>query len=85
MDCFDKLEALIESGSADAVEQARALLCQVTANSKAAARAVDEFLIDLMTLVFLVESGRDALQNSARRLARARLSKLKLLYPPEGT
>lgn len=81
MDCFDKLDALIESGGVDAVEQARPLLGQITVESKAVARAIDEFLIDLMTLVYLIESDREALQNSARRLARARLSKLRLLHP----
>ena len=81
MDCFDKLEALIESGGVDAVERARVLLGQITVESKAAAQAVDELLIDLMTLSFLVEGGREALQISARRLARARLSKLRLLLP----
>ena len=79
MDCFDKLEALIESGGVDVVERARPLLDQITVESKAA-QAVDDFLIDLMTLAFLVESGREALQISARRLARARLSKLRVLH-----
>ena len=80
MDCFDKLEALIESGGVDVVERARVWLGQITVESKAAAEAVDELLIELMTLAFLVESGREALQISARRLARARLSKLRVLH-----
>lgn len=79
MDCFKKIEALIEAGGADAVEEARELLSLVRASSQATSEAVDEFLIELMTLAFLVEAGREAFQASARRLARARLSKIRLL------
>jgi hypothetical protein len=60
LDCFTRLEALIDTGSAD---------------------ATDEFLIELMTLAFLVEAGLEAFHNPARRLARLRLSRLKLLLP----
>ena len=76
MDCFTRLEALIDTGSADAVQEARTLLRHVASGSRAAA---DEFLIELMTLVFLVEAGLEAFHNPARRLARLRLSRLKLL------
>ncbi|MGX8008346.1 hypothetical protein ACVDG8_004680 [Mesorhizobium sp. ORM8.1] len=41
--------------------------------------AVDDFLIDLMTMGFLAEAGLEAFQHPARRLARARLSRLRLL------
>ncbi|WP_131802973.1 hypothetical protein [Mesorhizobium sp. ORS 3428] len=79
MDCFKKIEALIDAGSVNAVEEARTLLGQHKAASKAISEAVDEFLIDLMTLTFLIDAGREA--NSAQRLARMRLSKVRLLFP----
>ena len=81
MDCFTRLEALIDAGSADAAEEARALLRHLAAGSRAAFDAADEFLIELMTLAFLVEAGLEAFHNPARRLARLRLSRLKLLLP----
>lgn len=76
MDCFTRLEALIDAGSADAAEEARALLRHLATGSRAAFDAADEFLIELMTLAFLMEAGLEA-----RRLARLRLSRLKLLLP----
>ncbi|MET3523859.1 hypothetical protein [Mesorhizobium abyssinicae] len=79
MDCFKKIEALIEAGGATAVEEARALLSHHRGGSQAIAEAVDEFLIDLMTVIFLIDAGREA--NSAQRLTRMRLSKVKLLSP----
>ncbi|WP_245525851.1 hypothetical protein [Mesorhizobium sp. M00.F.Ca.ET.216.01.1.1] len=77
MDCFQKIEALIEVGGTDAVEEARKMLSSFK-GSQATTQAIEDFLIDLMTLVFLVETGRDAFQNAARHLARKRLSKIKL-------
>jgi len=79
LDCFKRIEALIDAGGAGAVEEARMLLSQFKSGSNAASEAVDDFLIELMTLVFLVDAGREAFQNSARRLAYMRLSKVKLL------
>ncbi|RTM09340.1 MAG: hypothetical protein EKK31_06335 [Hyphomicrobiales bacterium] len=81
MDCFTRLEALIDAGSADAAEEARALLRHLAAGSRAAFDAADELLIELMTLAFLVEAGLKAFHDPARRLARLRLSRLKLLLP----
>lgn len=81
MDCFTRLEALIDAGSADAVQEARALLRHLAAGSRAAFEAADEFLIELMTLAFLVEAGLEVFHHPARRLARLRLSRLKLLLP----
>ncbi|PBC04284.1 hypothetical protein [Mesorhizobium sp. WSM3860] len=80
MDPFNRLDALIETGGADAVEQARALLSSLAGGTEIGEQAVDEFLIEMMTLSFLVESDREALQASARRLARLRLSRLKVLF-----
>ena len=79
MESINRLEALIEAGGADAAAEARALLQHAKGRSRATVAAVDEFLIDLMTVSFLVEAGLEAFQHPARRLARARLSKLKRL------
>ncbi|MGX5844159.1 hypothetical protein ACWGTI_25910 [Mesorhizobium sp. ArgA1] len=79
MDCFNKLESLIDAGGTNAVAEARTLLRQFEGCSQLVSTAIDDLLIELMTLVFLVDGGREASQNSARRLARIRLSKVKLL------
>ena len=79
MDPLIGLEALIESGGVDAVDQARALLNSIAGRPKIVAYAIDEFLIEMMTLAFLADSGRETLQTSARRMARYRLHRLKLL------
>ncbi|WP_245432988.1 hypothetical protein [Mesorhizobium sp. WSM3866] len=49
------------------------------AKSQVLAEAIDEFLLDMMTLDFLLEAEREAFQNSARRLAHGRLTMVKLL------
>lgn len=79
MEFINRLEALIETGGADAAGEARALLRHVEGRSRATVEAVDDLLIDLMTMGFLAEAGLEAFQKPARRLARARLSKLKRL------
>ena len=79
MEFINRLEALIEAGGADAAAEARSLLGDVKGRSRATVAAVDELLIDLMTVAFVVEAGLEAFQKPARRLARARLSRLKLL------
>jgi hypothetical protein len=76
LEFINRLEALIETGGADAAGEARALLRHVEGRSRA---TVDDLLIDLMTMGFLAEAGLEAFQKPARRLARARLSKLKRL------
>lgn len=79
MEFIDRLDALIETAGADAIAEARTLLRQLDGRSRAAVETADELLIDLMTVGFLVEADLDAFQHSARRLARVRLSRLKLL------
>ena len=81
MGCFTRLEALIDTGSADADEEATHSAQAPRRRSRATFDAADEFLIGLMTLAFLVEAGLEAFHNPARRLARLRLSRLKLLLP----
>lgn len=78
LDCFKKLEALIDAGGSEAVAEARMLLAQFEGKSQALAGAIDEFLVDLMTLVFLLETERHAFHSSARRLARMRLTMVRL-------
>ncbi|MBZ9885947.1 hypothetical protein LB535_26765 [Mesorhizobium sp. CA10] len=79
MDCFSKLEGLIDAGGANLVAESRALLAQIKGKSHDLAAAVDEFLLDMMTLEFLLEAEREAFHSSARRLARMRLTMVKLL------
>jgi len=79
LDSVDRLEALIEEGGPDAAAQARALLKDVNSASRLGFEAVEEFLIELMTLAFAVEAGLEGFQDSARRQARMRLYRLKLL------
>jgi hypothetical protein len=79
LDCFKKLEALIDAGGANLVAESRTLLAQFKGTSQELAGAVDEFLLDMMTLEFLLEAEREAFHNSARRLARMRLTMVKLL------
>jgi ribose 1,5-bisphosphokinase PhnN len=78
LDCFSKLEQLIDAGSANLVAESRALLTQIQGKSHELAQAVDEFLLDIMTLEFLLEAEREAFHSPARRLARMRLTMVKL-------
>ncbi|BCM19270.1 hypothetical protein MJ8_30430 [Mesorhizobium sp. J8] len=79
MDHFSKLEQLIDAGSANLVAQARGLLAEIKGKSHELPQAVDEFLLDMMTLEFLLEAEREAFYGAARRLARMRLTMVKLL------
>lgn len=79
MDCFQKLEALIDSAGVDDAEEATALLGRFKGKSQAVDTAIDEFMLDLMTLVFVVETGEERFEKPLRRLARTRLAILKHL------
>ncbi|ANT54487.1 MULTISPECIES: hypothetical protein [Mesorhizobium] len=86
MDCFKKIEGLIDAAGADAdtagadaIDDARDLLGQFKDKSETIAHAIDDFLLDLMTLLFVVEATRERFHNPARRLARTRLSRIRLL------
>jgi hypothetical protein len=79
LEFINRLEALVEAGGANAAAEARALLQHAKGRSRATVEAVDEFLVDLMTVGFLEDAGLEAFQHPARRLARARLSRLRLL------
>lgn len=79
MESVDRLEAMIEEGGADIAEQARALLQHVKGASRLGFDAVEEFIIELTTLAFVIEAGLEAFQDVARRRARQRLYRVKLL------
>ncbi|TWI20783.1 hypothetical protein [Mesorhizobium tianshanense] len=79
MDCSERIEALIDAPSADAIDTARVLLGQFKGESETLAQAIDDFLLDLITLVFVVEATREGFHNPARRLARMRLTRIRLL------
>ncbi|BAB49099.1 msr1816 [Mesorhizobium japonicum MAFF 303099] len=79
LDCFQRLEALIDSAGAGDVEEANALLRRFKGKSQAVDTAMDEFMLDFMTLVFVVETGEEGFEKPLRRLARTRLAILKHL------
>lgn len=79
MDVFQKLETLIDSAGVDNVEEANALLRRFKGKSQPVATAIDEFMLDFMTLVFVVETGEDEFEEPMRKLARTRLAKLRQL------
>ncbi|TPJ13230.1 hypothetical protein FJW04_20230 [Mesorhizobium sp. B2-7-3] len=79
LDCFQKLEALVDGANADAIEEANALLRRFKDRSEQTTRAIDEFMLDFKTLVFVVEAGEEGFEKPIRKLARARLAKLKQL------
>lgn len=79
MDCFKRVERLIDATSVDAIDNARVLLDQFKGKSETIAQAIDDFLLDLMTLLFVVEATRERFHIPARRLPRIRLSRIRLL------
>ncbi|WP_246696127.1 hypothetical protein [Mesorhizobium sp. SARCC-RB16n] len=79
MDCFQRLEALVDSADAGCIEEANALLLRFKDRSEKTARTIDEFMLDFKTLVFVIEAGEEGFQKPVRKLARARLAKLKQL------
>jgi hypothetical protein len=77
---FDRLEALLDAGDPHAaLEEARASMHQIEERSNVVSRAIDDFLIDLMTLAFVTEAFGNHLTDAARNLVRRRLSKVRLL------
>ena len=80
MHVFDRLEALLDAGDPSAaLEEARASMLQIKGRSNVVSRAIDDFLIDLMTLAFVTEAFGNHLADAAHKLARRRLSKVRLL------
>jgi hypothetical protein len=79
LDSFQTLEALVDSAGINGIEEANALLRRFKGRSQEITAAIDEFMLDFKTLVFVVETGEEGFQKSLGKLARARLSKLRLL------
>ncbi|WP_292459088.1 hypothetical protein [Mesorhizobium sp.] len=77
MDSFQRLEALVDSAGVEDIEEATALLRRFKGRSRGVSAAIDEFMLDFMTLVFVVESGEEGFEKPVRKLARTRLSKLE--------
>ncbi|MBZ9872317.1 hypothetical protein LB542_15800 [Mesorhizobium sp. BR1-1-9] len=76
MEIFQKIEAFIDAPDADRIDEAKRLLAGFR-KSETTIKAIDDFLLDFMTLVFVVESGEEEFQGSVRKLARLKLKKLK--------
>jgi hypothetical protein len=79
LDCFQRLEALVDSAGINGIEEANALLRRFKGRSQAVTTAIDEFMLDFKTLVFVVENDEQGFRKSLGKLARARLSKLEHL------
>lgn len=79
MDCFQRLEALVDSAGVDDVEEATTLLRRFNGRSQAVTAAIDEFMLDFKTLVFVVETGEEGFRKSLGKQARSRLSNLEQL------
>ncbi|TPK79957.1 hypothetical protein FJ936_29170 [Mesorhizobium sp. B2-4-13] len=70
MEIFEGIEALIDVPNAAAVEHARELLARLRERSGAATDTIDQFLLDLMTLNFVVESCHPQFHAPVRKMAR---------------
>ncbi|WP_246707405.1 hypothetical protein [Mesorhizobium sp. NZP2077] len=79
LDSFQRLEALLDSAGGDGIDEANALLRRFKGKSQEITAAIDEFMLDFKTLVFVVETGEAGSQKSLRELARVRLTKLRQL------
>lgn len=79
MDCFQRLEALVDNAGINGIEEANGLLRRFKDRSLEVTAAMDEFMLDFKTLVFVVETGEQGFRKSLGKLARARLSKLQHL------
>ncbi|WP_244661778.1 hypothetical protein [Mesorhizobium huakuii] len=79
MDSFQRLEALLDSAGGDGIDEANALLRRFEGKSQEVTAAIDDFMLDFKTLVFVVEAGEEEFEKPVRQLARARLSRLRQL------
>ncbi|WP_292140593.1 hypothetical protein [Mesorhizobium sp.] len=68
MDCFQRLEALVDSAGVDDIEEATALLRRFKGRSREVAAAIDEFMLDFMTLVFVVETAKQVSKSRSASL-----------------
>ncbi|BAV52506.1 Uncharacterized protein MLTONO_p0036 (plasmid) [Mesorhizobium loti] len=80
MQIFDRIDSLIDAEDfGAAIEETRVLLLQFEQRSDALTHAIDDFLLDLMTLAFIGECYGRGFELLARTLARRRLAKVRLL------
>jgi hypothetical protein len=79
LDRFQRLEALLDGANGDGIKEANALLRGFKGKSPEVTAAIDEFMLDFMTLVFVVETGEDEFEKPMRKLARTRLSNIRQL------
>ncbi|KQU89600.1 hypothetical protein ASD12_28220 [Mesorhizobium sp. Root102] len=79
METFQKLEVLLDTPGLNAVEEASALLHPLRETGGPRAEAIDHFILDFMTLIFVVEAGFEHFCPAARKLARTRLALIKML------
>ena len=79
LDSFQRLEALLDSAGGDGIDEANALLRRFKGKSQEVAAAIDEFMLDFKTLVFVVETGEEEFKKPVRQLASTRLSRLRQL------
>lgn len=80
MQIFDRIDSLIDAEDfGAAIEETRTLLLQLEQRSDALTHAIDDFLLDLITLAFIVECYGRGFELLARTLARRRLAKVRLL------
>ncbi|OHV62929.1 hypothetical protein LCM4576_31415 [Mesorhizobium sp. LCM 4576] len=77
MEIFENLEALIDAPGAETVNEARSMLRQF--ESVVTADAIHQFLLDLMTLVFVVDAAPQNYHPPVRKLVKVRLAMLKML------
>ncbi|UVK51849.1 hypothetical protein DBIPINDM_005168 [Mesorhizobium sp. AR02] len=79
LDSFQRLEALVDSAGISGIAEADDLLRRFKGRSEVVTAAIDEFMLDFKTLVFVVETGAAGFQKSLGNLARTRLSNLQHL------
>ncbi|RWA81731.1 hypothetical protein [Mesorhizobium sp.] len=75
---LETVEGLIGRADADCIDQARTLLAHFR-TSESLASAIDEFLLDFVTLVFAVENKEEAFVKSLRKLTQLKLERIKRL------
>lgn len=79
MDSFQKLEVLVDSAGVADIEEANTLLRRFRGKSEPINTAIDDFMLDFKTLVFVIETGEDGFETPIRKLTTARLSNLQQL------
>jgi hypothetical protein len=80
MGLFERIEALIETPEGDdPVGEVRSLLRQVTGGAAHFATAAEDFMLDFVTVVFVIEWEREQFHRRVQALARIRLAKIRIL------